>query len=79
MSSMRLVNLHNKMESLTEDNMIIKKLNKSTYDVCFSDIGWDLWARFERNKNHLKLVKGNAMPGHLYTKLIKEVITNGNS
>ena len=54
--------------------MIIKRLKKNVYDVCFSDVGWDLWARFERSGNFLKLIKGNKMPSHLYTKLLKEVL-----
>lgn len=58
-----------------KDYMIIKKLRENVYDVCFSQVGWDDWARFERHKKYLRLIKGTPMPADLYKKaheLIRE-------
>ena len=57
--------------------MVIKKVNQSIFDV-FWGIGWDFWARFERQKDGtLKQVSGRSMPTKLFQQFRSMVNKKG--
>jgi len=50
--------------------MIVKHINKTTFDVFF-DSGWENWARFQVENGTLKQVNGVSTPANIRAFLEK--------